>query len=163
MQFEADVCLVVIKEDSPGKYSILLCDPTGSARWCLPAGEVVKIENESDHLQSPNDLFPLLCLHYLNYFTDLEDDVLDDGEILKYSFDRIPGDDENLDRMVYSYWTLIDKDKEKAVEKTLKKKKGNVAFFPYAENGAAGIPEMADPMQRSLIDEVMSHFCHRDN
>lgn len=163
MQFESEVCLVVIKETGPGKYSILLCDPQGSAHWCLPFGDVMEIENEEDVLQDPDDLFPLMCLHYLNGFTGLDEEVLDDGEVLKYSFNRVAGDDNNLSRMVYSFWTLIDKEKEKAVEKVLKKKKGNVQFFPYADGNDPGLPEMLDPLQRRIITQVMGHFHHRDN
>jgi len=163
MQFEAEVCLVVIKEDGPGKYSILLCDPHGSAQWCAPFGEVLDVENEEEFLQDPDEIFPVLCLHHLNRMTDLDDESLDDGEILKYSFHRIPATSESLSRIVFSYWTMIDKDREKIVAKALKKKKGNVAFFPYAPLGEVGLPEMMDPMQRYIIDQVMSHFNQRDN
>lgn len=164
MQFEAEVCLVLIKEDEQGKYSILLCDPEGSANWYLPFGPVLEIENEEDILKDPNDLFKVMCLHYLNVFSDLDDEALDDQEILEFRWDRLPGDSENSDRIIFSYYALVDKDKEKEIQKALKKKKGNAAFYPYAEEGSKqGLPEIADQIQYTVIHQVMSHFYRRDN
>ena len=154
--------LVVIKEDTPGKYSILLHDSDGTG-WRLPSGDILEVEDE-DELPEPNSVYSVSCFHHLQNLCNLSPEVIEDFDILPYSHIRSYSPELEVPELILVYWAIIETEKIELVNEQLKLKNGNARFFPYMDDGGnCTLPELNIIEDEQSIIGVMNNFYKKVN
>lgn len=162
MLHEVSVDFVLVKEDAPGTYSVLLHDPDGQG-WRLPGGDVLDVADE-DELPEPNSVYQVSCFHHLKDQTNLSPEVIEDFDILPYQWIRSTHPDAEVPHLSLVYWALVEADEMELVEEQLKDKNGNARFFSYMkDNGECALPELCFMEHEQAIVDVMNRFYKKVN